>query len=126
MIRKILTVLVALAAGLAVAVAMRPSEFQVTRSATLSASPSTVFPHVNNLSKWNAWSPWAKLDPNAKETFEGPAEGEGAVMKWAGDKNVGEGIMTITESRPNELVRFRLEFLKPFKATHTAEFTFQP
>jgi len=34
--------------------------------------------------------------------------------------------MTITDSRPNELIRFRLEFLKPFKATNTAEFTFKP
>jgi hypothetical protein len=34
--------------------------------------------------------------------------------------------MTITESRPNELVQFKLDFLKPFKATNTAEFTFKP
>ncbi len=34
--------------------------------------------------------------------------------------------MTIAESRPNELIRFKLEFLKPFKATNTAEFTFKP
>ena len=34
--------------------------------------------------------------------------------------------MTITESRPNELIRIKLEFLKPFDATNTAEFTFRP
>jgi hypothetical protein len=34
--------------------------------------------------------------------------------------------MTIIESRPNELVRFKLEFFKPFKATNVAEFTFKP
>ena len=34
--------------------------------------------------------------------------------------------MTITESRPNELVQIKLEFLKPFQATNTAEFTFRP
>ena len=33
--------------------------------------------------------------------------------------------MTITESRPGELVRFKLEFLKPFKATNTVEFLFK-
>jgi len=33
--------------------------------------------------------------------------------------------MTVTESRPDELVRFRLDFLRPFKATNTAEFTFK-
>jgi hypothetical protein len=34
--------------------------------------------------------------------------------------------MTIVESRPNELIRFRLEFVKPFEWTHIAEFTFKP
>jgi hypothetical protein len=34
--------------------------------------------------------------------------------------------MTITGSEANELIRFKLEFIRPFKATHTAEFTFNP
>jgi hypothetical protein len=34
--------------------------------------------------------------------------------------------MTITESRPSELIRIRLEFFKPFAGTNTAEFTFKP
>ena len=126
MVMKILVALAILAAVLAGVVALQPSEFRVTRSAAIAAPPSAIFPHVNNLYHWKAWSPWARLDPNAQETFEGPAEGKGAVMKWAGNKNVGEGAMTITESRQDELVRFNLEFLKPFKGSNTAEFTFQP
>jgi len=34
--------------------------------------------------------------------------------------------MTILESRPGDLVRIKLEFLKPFAATDTAEFAFAP
>ena len=34
--------------------------------------------------------------------------------------------MTIIESRPNELVQFRLDFKKPFAATNTAEFVLKP
>ena len=49
----------------------------------------------------------------------------GAVYTWAGNKDVGEGRMTIIESRPGELVRFKLEFLKPFEATNTAELSFK-
>src|SRR5262249_50741150 len=85
-----------------------------------------VFPHVNELRKWEAWSPWAKLDPNATESFEGPAAGTGAVMKWSGNNKIGQGSMTITESRPAEAVRFRLEFLRPFQQTNTAAFDFRP
>ena len=34
--------------------------------------------------------------------------------------------MTITESRPSDLIRIKLEFLRPFEATNSAEFTFKP
>ena len=108
----------------AIVAAMQPSDFRVTRTATITAPASAVFPHVNDLQKWDAWSPWAKLDPNAKNSFEGPASSVGAIMRWAGNNKVGQGSMTIIESRPDEFVQFKLEFLKPFKATNTAEFTF--
>jgi len=81
---------------------------------------------VNSLQKWEAWSPWAKLDPNAKVTFEGPTSGEGAKFSWSGNDKVGVGRQTIMESKPNELIRIKLDFEKPFQATSTAEFTFKP
>lgn len=123
---RILIVLAAIVAVLIVVVATRPAEFRVARSATISAPPPEVFAHVNDLHAWEAWSPWAKLDPQAKGTYDGPPEGEGASFAWSGNSEVGEGRMTIIESRPNELIRLRLEFVKPFKATNEAEFTFQP
>ena len=61
-----------------------------------------------------------------KKTFDGPPSGPGAVSAWAGNNKAGEGRATITESRPNELIRIKLEFMRPFAATNTAEFTFQP
>jgi hypothetical protein len=91
----------------------------------MKATPEAIFPHVNDLSKWNAWSPWAKLDPNAKNSFEGPTSGNGAIMRWAGNNDVGEGSMTIVDSRPSELIKFRLDFLKPFAGTNMAEFSFK-
>jgi hypothetical protein len=109
-----------------VVIAGRPDEFRVARTATIPASAATVFAQVNDLHAWEAWSPWAKLDPNAKSTFEGPASGTGAFMGWSGNKKIGEGRMTITECRADEWIRFKLEFVRPFKATNTAEFTFSP
>lgn len=109
-----------------IVVSVQPAEFSVRRSATLPAPAGAVFPHVNDLHMWEAWSPWAKMDPNAKSTYSGSPAGEGASMAWAGNKNVGEGRMTITESRANEAIHIKLEFFKPFKATNAAEFTFKP
>ena len=110
----------------AVIVALQPADFPVSRSATVSAPPAAVFAQVNDFHKWEAWSPWAKLDPSAKNSFEGPSAGTGAIFKWSGDNNVGAGTMTVTESRPSELIRIKIDFLKPFEATNTAEFTFKP
>jgi hypothetical protein len=106
-------------------VAMQPADFRITRSAAISATPEKVFPLVNVLKSWEIWSPWAKMDPNAKHVYEGPAAGIAAIMRWSGNRKVGVGVMTITESRPDELLRIKLDFLKPFKVTNIAEFTFQ-
>jgi hypothetical protein len=110
----------------AVFVAIQPADFRITRTGTITAPPADVFAQVNDLHNWEAWSPWAKRDPAMKQNYEGPGSGTGASYSWSGNKDVGEGRMTITESRPSELVRIRLEFLKPFKATNTSEFTFKP
>ncbi len=126
MLKKTLIVLALLIVVFVVIVATRPADFHVSRSVTIAAPPEAVFPHVNELKKWDAWSPWLKLDPQAKSTFEGPPAGKGAKMSWAGNNEVGEGSMSITESRPNELVHFHLEFLKPMAGTSEAEFTFKP
>lgn len=125
MILKILIGVVVLIGVLAAYVATRPAEFAVTRSATFAAPVPAVFAQVNELKKWEAWSPWAKKDPNAKNTYAGPAAGKDASLSWAGNKDVGEGRMTIMESRANELVRFKLEFFKPFAATNEAQFAFK-
>ena len=106
-------------------VATRPADFRVVRSASISAPAAVVFAQVNDLHKWEAWNPWGKLDPACKMTYEGPAAGVGAGYTWAGNSKVGEGRMMISESRPNELIRLNLEFLKPFKANNTAEFSFK-
>jgi uncharacterized protein YndB with AHSA1/START domain len=107
-------------------VALQPADFRIQRSALIAAPAQAVFAQVNDFRKWLAWSPWEKMDPALKRTYEGPPAGTGAKYAWQGNKNVGEGQMTITESRPGELVRIKLEFVKPFAATNTAEFTFKP
>ena len=65
------------------------------------------------------------MDPQAKNTFEGPPSGPGAIFTWSGNKNVGEGRMTLMESRPGELVGIKLEFVRPFAGVSTAEFKFK-
>jgi uncharacterized protein YndB with AHSA1/START domain len=126
MIKFIFIGLVLIVIVFVVVVALRPADFRIQRSATIAAPPATVFAHVNDVHKFQEWSPWAKMDPNSKIVFEGPEAGTGAKFSWAGNKDVGEGAMTVTDSKPAELVQFRLDFKKPFEATNTDDFSFKP
>ena len=107
-------------------VAMQPPEFRVERTATMSAPAPVVFAQVNDLHKWETWSPWAKLDPAMTQSYSGAPAGKGAVYEWNGNSEVGEGRTTITESRENELVKIKLEFVRPFACTNDVAFTFKP
>jgi len=126
MLKKIFGALAVIVVGLAAIVALQPSDYRVTRSTTIAAPAPAVFQQVNDFRKWQAWNPWGKIDPAMKQTYEGAPAGTGAIYAWAGNDEVGEGRMTIVESRPNELVRIKLPFLKPFAATATTDFTFKP
>ena len=126
MLVKILIALAGIVFVFVAIVATRPSEYRVVRTATISAPAPAVFAQVNDFHKWQAWNPWAKIDPAMKPAYEGAPAGTGAIYTWAGNKEVGEGRMTLTESRPSDLIRIRLEFQKPFRSTSTAEFTFKP
>lgn len=126
MLKWIVVAVVLLVGAFAVFVALQPSDFRIERSAAIAAPPAAVFAQVNDFRRWQAWSPWEKLDPALKRSYEGADAGQGAQYAWQGNKDVGEGRMTILESRPGERVRIRLEFFKPFAATNTAEFSFKP
>lgn len=107
-----------------VVVAGQPDEFAVSRQIRISAPADRIFPLVNEVRRWEGWNPWGKADPNCVMTYDGPPSGVGASYAWKGNSKVGEGRNTIVESKPTELVRFRLEFLKPFAGTNAADFTF--
>lgn len=126
MLKWILVALAALVLIFVGVVAMQPDGLRVERSMTMAAPAGDVFTQVNNFRNWDAWSPWAKIDLNAKVGFEGAEAGEGAVFTWAGNSEVGKGKMTIVESKPDELVRARVDMTEPFEDTSMTEFTFKP
>lgn len=125
MLLYILTGLVILLAVLLVVIATRPPTFRYTRSLLIDAPPGVLHGFADDLHRFQDWNPWAAVDPSAVITYTGPAQGVGSSYTWSGNKNVGEGTMTLTESKPGELVRARMDFRKPFAATNTVDFTFE-
>jgi hypothetical protein len=126
MITKILIGLAAVIVIFLIVVVTRPAYFRVERSATLSAPPLALFEQVNDHHKFAVWNPFMKLDPNVKNTYSGPDSGVGAVCSWDGNRDIGAGSATITESKPGELVRQRMDWKRPMEGTATVDFTFKP
>jgi hypothetical protein len=126
MFRKILIGLAVMVVGLVLVVTSRPSTFHIERSITIGAPAESAFVRVNDFHAWAAWSPWEKMDPQMKRTFEGPPAGPGASYAWAGNDKVGEGRMTMLESAKPSRVSIKLEFFKPWTATNAATFSFTP
>jgi hypothetical protein len=123
-LKRLAIALALLAAVFAVVVWFQPDDYRLTRTTVIAAPVAAVFAQVNDLRKWDDWSPWARLDPNAKVTFSGPQSGEGAAFKWDGNDKVGSGTMTIIESRPNIRIATRTDFVKPFEGSSRSDFVF--
>ena len=94
----------------------RPDTYHVERSTTISASPEVVYAQVADFHKWEAWSPWGKLDPNMKTNFGGTPGTVGSSYSWVGNDDVGEGKMTVLAVEPNKRVEINLQFIKPFES----------
>ncbi len=105
---------------------LRPSEFRVPRSLLIRASPGRLFPYINNLRLFQEWNPYKDKDPSARNEFSGPEEGPGAAFHWIGDRNVGEGIMTIVSTVADSNVGIDLQFMRPFAGRNAVEFTLMP
>jgi hypothetical protein len=119
-------ILLAVVVVVGIIASTKPDEWTIQRQAVMPGTPAKVFPYIDDLRKFVEWSPWAKLDPAMKLTYGDVASGSGANFSWQGNGKVGVGKMTITESRPNDLVRCRLDFYKPFSCTNTHEFALKP
>jgi|SRR4029453_827384 hypothetical protein len=122
----IIGVVVAVAiAGILLYAATKPDSFRVQRVVLINAPSDKVFPLINDIKAWTAWSPYEKKDPAMKRSYGAVTVGKGATYAWEGDKNVGQGSMEMIESSPQKVV-IKLDFLKPFEAHNIGEFILEP
>ena len=121
-------ILIGLAAVVAVVLVYagtRPDTFRVQRSIAIKAPPDRIVALIDDFRAFPQWSPWEKRDPNLKRSLSGAPKGKGAKYAWEGNSQVGSGSMEILEATPTRVVT-RLDFLKPFEAHNTAEWTLVP
>ena len=126
MLKTIGIVVVVLIAAILVYAATMPDNFRVQRTTSIKAPPEKIFALIDDFHRWDAWSPWEKMDPAMKRTFSGPATGKGATYAWEGNSKVGEGRMEIIDAASPSTVRIKLDFVKPLEGHNTAVFTIEP
>ena len=124
--KKVLIVVAVLVLAFVGFVATRPSVYQVERKVSIAAPADVAYAHVSDFHQWVDWSPWAKIDPAMKTTYEGQTGATGSSYAWNGNDKVGAGKMTITDAKPNDRVAINLEFIRPFASTSKTEFDFKP
>lgn len=123
MLKIIAIVIIVLIAAVLIFAATRPDNFRVQRSASFKAPPEKLFAQLNDFHQWEAWSPWEKVDPAVKRTYSGSPSGKGAVYEWNGNNELGQGRIEIIESSPPSRLVLKIDFIKPFEAHNTIEFT---
>ena len=108
--KKILIVLVSILvlAVLAITVIL-PRNIAVEREIVIETSADKIYPHINNLKKWQKWNPWLAKDPDMKITYEGPEAGVGAKYAWVSETQ-GSGNMEITKVAENRMIETALKF----------------
>jgi hypothetical protein len=123
---KTIGLIVALAVAAILLLALtKPSSFRVERSTTIAAQPEKIAALIDDFHQWNAWSPWAQLDPNMKTTYSGPTSGVGSIYEWEGNSTVGKGRMEILAVEPTKTT-IKIDFLKPFEGRNTTDFVLEP
>ena len=112
-------------AGVLIFAATKPDMLRVQRSASIKAPPEKVFALINDFKRWDAWSPWEKLDPAMKRNWGAVTSGKGAYYGWEGNSDVGQGSMEITESAPSSAIKLKLDFVKPIEGHNIVDFTLE-
>ena len=100
----------------------KPDIYHVERSIQIQASPEAIFPLVNDLHQWERWTPYNK-DPAMQKTYSGSGSGPGAHYAWSGNKQVGQGEISIRSVAPPSQLVFDLHMIKPFQGRNVATFS---
>ncbi|PIE48827.1 MAG: transcription activator effector-binding protein [Flavobacteriales bacterium] len=114
-LKYILLFLLLVIIAFSIYIATLDNQYDVHRTRTIKAPEEVVFNTVNNYKTWPQWSPWLKMEPDAKISFGDVSEGEGATYAWEGEIVGAGNIKTIAVTKDS--IAQAIEFIKPFEST---------
>jgi hypothetical protein len=96
----------------------------VERTAFINAELTTIQNEITDFRKFETWSPWADVDPNATSAFSENQGSVGAEFKWSGNDQVGTGYQKITAISP-ERIDLDLVFTAPWESSSKVYYLFK-
>lgn len=99
-------------------------EYHIERSLEVDAPKALIHEYARYFKNFNTWSPWAHLDPKMKTSITGTDGEVGAVHKWVGNDDVGEGQQTIT-ALTSDRIDMEVKFLRPFESVAPSYMAFK-
>lgn len=87
-----------------------PDRARISRQVGIDRPAGQVFAVVNDLHRFNEWSPWFDLDPSATYRHEGPERGAGSALHWSGNDAAGSGTLRIVSSEAPSRVETEVAF----------------
>jgi len=125
MIKTLALLAIAALGVLLILAATRPDTFRVERSASIKAPPDKLHALINDMQVFNTWNPYNLKDPNIQGEYAGPQAGPGATYRFQGNKDVGKGSISITDTALSK-VTMKLDMIEPFEGHNIVEFILAP
>jgi hypothetical protein len=103
-----------------------PRQVHVERSKLIDAPAGIVFANVNDLRRWEAWTPWGKdRDPSIQMTYSNATTGKDAWFEWT-SKEFGNGKLEIVRSEPPKSIDMQLSLMGNTSEPAKCGFIFEP
>ncbi|ARV09049.1 transcription activator effector-binding protein [Winogradskyella sp. PC-19] len=107
-LKYILFLLLILAIGLAIYIAVQPNSFEVERSRTIDAPAQVVYNNVIDFKNWEAWNSWKDEDPTIVMTMSDKTDGVGGSYSWTDEDGIGT--MKTTDAVTNTSITQEMQF----------------
>lgn len=101
-----------------------PKNSKVERSVMVGVPDSVAYSYIGDFSKFNDWSPWNEMEPEAETSYTGGIAEIGATYSWDGEK-LGKGGFKIVSVEPNKAIFEELQFIEPWEGLADNNFFFE-
>lgn len=123
-VKTLLVVMVILIALPLITALFVPNDYHVDTSIIIDQPSDSVYLYLSHLKNQNDYGPWATLDRNMKNIYQGKDGTVGFISRWESiHPQVGIGEQEIIRLTPGRRIDTQLRFKSPYTAEATAYFT---